>query len=63
MKANIPDEKQDSYSLSEPTERVGVRFYKAFYENQMFPVDFVCVVVNSIRPIVPKFITNDLGLL
>ncbi len=27
MKANIPDKKQDSCSLSEPTERVGVRFH------------------------------------
>ncbi|MEH2390017.1 MAG: hypothetical protein V7K14_30490 [Nostoc sp.] len=35
MKANIPDEKQNSYSLSELTERVGVRFYKAFYESEI----------------------------
>ncbi|MDF5738691.1 MULTISPECIES: hypothetical protein [unclassified Nostoc] len=37
MRANIPDEKQDSCSLFEPTERLGVRFYKAFDESEMLP--------------------------
>jgi len=37
MSANIPDEKQDSCSFSVSSERVRLRFDKAFYESEMLP--------------------------